>query len=249
MKADAQHAHLTPIALASDLAEADDEGLQVMLGRLRSCTGCSDAFATLKHWINTLDHWHARVAPEFLTRFQLMGRLFEQTHSHRRRLDQVRRDSIFHQWGLCQLLLEHSSQARPHALSYALELGELALAVADALDPDDYDPEWVADLHAMAAANLSELHLLRRNPEQAREVLRSARTSLEAGTGRPAISRRVRAAESLLFSKSGRRDAAQTGGPAPANVHDVPEFCLKAGSVHRLLRLFLEVSGPLPTAD
>ncbi len=249
MKADAQHAHLTPLTLANDLAEALDQGLPVTSGRPLSCNVCFDALATLAHWTTALDHWDARVGPEFVTRFHLMARLFEQTQSHERRLDQARRDSTFHQWGLCQLLLEQSSQARPHAPSYALELGELALAVADALDPADYDPEWVADLYATAAANLSELHVFRGNPEQAGELLRSARTSLEAGTGRPAISRRVRAAESLLSSESGRGNPAREAGVVPKIRADMPEIYLKDGSVHRLVRLYLELSESLPTAD
>ena len=193
-----EHTHDTPFSLALDLQEASEMELQAIRRRFSSCQDCRQAILTLDYWLAALDHFDPCVGPELLTRHRLFGKLFLQPQTHQDRLAMIRADALFHHWGLCRLLLEESREALPLARAYAWELAHLALVVALELDDDFYDSTWTADLRAETAAHLAEVHHYCEDPKQAEESLEIAHHWFRSGTGRPQVSHRIRASESLI---------------------------------------------------
>jgi hypothetical protein len=82
-------------------------------------------------------------------------------HPPARRLIMARNDERLHHWGLFDLLLEKSREAVEAGA--AADLAELALAVAERLDPEVYGEERVADFKTAALAALGEARRRRRS--------------------------------------------------------------------------------------
>lgn len=60
-----------------------------------------------------------------------------------------------HHWGLVQALLQESVQQRNRRPRISHARAQLAVVIAENLDPDRYHPAWVADLNAKALALLA----------------------------------------------------------------------------------------------
>jgi tetratricopeptide (TPR) repeat protein len=104
-------------------------------------------------------------------------------HPPARRLVMARNDSRLHHWGLFDLLLEKSRAASPADAVLALGLAELALAVAERLDPEVYGEERVCDFKTTALAALGDARRLNGDLAGARLAFSQARIHLEMGTG------------------------------------------------------------------
>ena len=104
-------------------------------------------------------------------------------HPPARRLVMVRNDSRLHHWGLYDLLLEKSRIAAQTGAVQALGLAELALAVAERLDPEVYGEERVCDFKTTALAALGDARRLNGDLAGARLAFSQARIHLEMGTG------------------------------------------------------------------
>src|SRR5512147_1706708 len=77
-------------------------------------------------------------------------------HPPARRLIMARNDERLHHWGLFDLLLEKSREIVEADPTAAVGLAELALAVAERLDPDVYGEERVSDFKTAALAALGD---------------------------------------------------------------------------------------------
>lgn len=65
------------------------------------------------------------------------------------------RSRHLHHWGLVQALLAESVQLRNRRPRISHARAQLAVVIAENLDPDRYHPAWVADLNAKALALLA----------------------------------------------------------------------------------------------
>ncbi len=186
-----------PHLLALDLA--DDHQVDL--------TQSKTAYETILVWMRGLDHDDPRVSVEFETRHRLFSDLLE-APEHEERLERVRRDRLYQQWGLCRLLLDMSAQVRSGSAAYSLDLAELADAAAQGLDRDLYGVRWVADLRALAAANLGAARRALGQVETAFEELRRAWMLLAKGTGRPHVAASIAQLEALLLRGLAQPEAA-----------------------------------------
>ncbi len=211
---DPAHRHFSPLSLALELDELDEERFSEIELQLIECDECLGGLEELVCWLEVLDHWDPRVGPEYLTRHQLMAELLFTAGAHRERLARLGSDDTFHSWGLCRLLLEESRQlglrTRP-----SLRIAEMTQTIAEALDPDFYGPELVADLRAEAAAHLAVLRRSRRCFEESGSLFRLAREHLAAGTGRAAVARTVKGYHSLFISDNQRLGLPQEPWDSP----------------------------------
>ncbi len=104
-------------------------------------------------------------------------------HPPARRLIMARNDERLHHWGLFDLLLEKSRDAVETDASGAVGLAELALAVAERLDPDVYGEPRVSDFKTAGLAALGDARRRAGDLAGARLAFSQARINLEMGTG------------------------------------------------------------------
>lgn len=100
-----------------------------------------------------------------------------------RRSLRVRNEARFATWGLHALLLDRSRASAAQDPQAAAHLAELALAVADRLEPRRYGAERVADFRAAALVALGTAQRLAGDRAAAERAAADARESLEEGTG------------------------------------------------------------------
>lgn len=194
------HAHYTPFTLSVDLAE---EPIEPVVESVLRCRECRDALEELNRWLASLDHFDPLVAPEYETRHEFFEQLFAEHQTYSARLAAVELDDLYHHWGLARLVLERSEEGRSQAARGSLELAELAMKIATALDPVYYHPCWVADLCALAAGNLADAHRVCREYDVAEEYLRLANDWQLSGTSRPRIGRKLGRLHALLLRDQG----------------------------------------------
>jgi hypothetical protein len=124
---------------------------------------------------------HERVRRErVLAATQWMGL---EGHPPARRLVMVRNDERLHHWGLFDLLLEKSRESGIEDEAAAMNLAELAVAVAERLDPAVYGEERVADFKTAALAALGDARRTAGDLAGARLAFSQARIQMELGTG------------------------------------------------------------------
>lgn len=104
-------------------------------------------------------------------------------HPPARRLIMARNDERLCHWGLFDLLLEKSRETVETSTPASAELAELALAVAERLDPEVYGEERVADFKTAALAALGDARRRAGDLAGARLAFQQARINLEMGTG------------------------------------------------------------------
>jgi tetratricopeptide (TPR) repeat protein len=104
-------------------------------------------------------------------------------HPQARRLIMARNDERLHHWGLFDLLLEKSRESVESDAAGAASLAELALAVAERLDPEIYGEQRVADFKTSALAGLGDARRRAGDLAGARLAFQQARINLEMGTG------------------------------------------------------------------
>lgn len=101
------------------------------------------------------------------------------------RFDVIAGDPRMHTWGLYDRLLETAREITPAEPKRALELAELALTVADHLDPAVYTAPRIADFHAAALAVRGNCKRVLEDFEGAGVDLDEASGLLRHGSGDP----------------------------------------------------------------
>ncbi len=105
-------------------------------------------------------------------------------HPPARRLVRVRNDGRLHHWGLLErLLAQWREAAGANDATAAVGLAELALAVAERLDPEVYGEERICDFRTQALAALGDARRLAGDFAGARLAFSQARINLGMGTG------------------------------------------------------------------
>ncbi|HVR99311.1 MAG TPA: tetratricopeptide repeat protein [Thermoanaerobaculia bacterium] len=95
----------------------------------------------------------------------------------------VRNDSRFQTWGVCELLLRRSQGGYTEEPREAAELAELAVVVAESLDPRRHPRFLLGDLRARAWACLGNVRRILSDFLGAEEAFRQAEQHLAQGTG------------------------------------------------------------------
>lgn len=106
-------------------------------------------------------------------------------HPQERRRMMIRNDRRFQSWGLYQCLVERSRSLADQQPAEAGASAELALEIAQSLDPAEHGEERIADFRAAALAAFAEARRRLADFAGARRALEQARESLEEGTGDP----------------------------------------------------------------
>lgn len=180
------HEHYSPFAASFDLGDATEQEAAVIRSRAAECPVCQAALDQLDSWLEVLQHTDPRVGPEFVTRHHFLSRLLGVSEDHQGRLSLVDLDELYHHWGLGTLLVEESTKHRNAQPDLALQLAELAEAVASTLDTAFYGEEHVAALRARSAACLGHSCLAVDRLDLAEEQVQSARDWLRLAPQSPA---------------------------------------------------------------
>ncbi|HEY9421724.1 MAG TPA: tetratricopeptide repeat protein [Thermoanaerobaculia bacterium] len=104
-------------------------------------------------------------------------------HPPARRLVMVRNDERLHHWGLYNLVVEKSREQACLDAAAAVHFAEMAVAVAERLDPEVYGDERVADFKTSALVALGDARRLTGDLAGARLAFSHARVNQEMGTG------------------------------------------------------------------
>lgn len=130
-------------------------------------------------------HVLARVHEQVRRERQLAGTQWESLKGHppARQLVMVRNDERLHHWGLYELCLEISRATAQRNAAGAADLAELALAIAERLDPQVYGVERIADFKTAALTALGDARRRAGDLAAARLAFSQARIHLELGTG------------------------------------------------------------------
>jgi tetratricopeptide (TPR) repeat protein len=131
----------------------------------------------------TLDEAGAEQARERLRGIGLWHTLEKQDQD--RRLAMIREDPRMQTWGLYDRLLEKCRDLGFRSPAYAAGIAELALAVAETLDPARHEAGRIADLRAGALAALGNARRLSSDFVAAAKAFRDAREALGQGTDDP----------------------------------------------------------------
>ncbi|MFN7962386.1 MAG: hypothetical protein U0002_14055 [Thermoanaerobaculia bacterium] len=114
---------------------------------------------------------------------ELVRELVQAPEAEQRRL--LAEDPRLRTWGVCDLLINESYQAVFDDPATAEALAELALSLAERLDPGHYGGPFLADVQALAWAYLANARRVSTDLRGAAEALRRAEALLEAGVGDP----------------------------------------------------------------
>lgn len=180
-----RHEHYTPFTVSLDLDEATEAEEAAIRSLAATCSTCRSAVAEFDGWLRALGHADPRVGPEFVTRHSFLSELLSTSDSHQARIALLKRNELYHHWGLCTLLAEESAKHRNPLPQLALEFAELAETVAAKLDPAFYSEGRVADLRARTAACLGNCYLDLGRTDLAEDQRRAAHEWLRLGTRSP----------------------------------------------------------------
>ena len=186
-----------------------DELLGVVAPHLFArCPDCGALAEELERRRREVGHWDALVAAtEHQEALGLLPMLDAGPLDERLRL--VEQDENLQFWGLCHLLVAKSREAAATNPATALDRARLAVRISRHLDPA-YDPAWVADLRARAAAALGNARRALGELHGAEDAFLEAEELLAAGTGSPAVAAEVLALVALLrFDQGHAGDAMQ----------------------------------------
>lgn len=182
-----EHEHLDPAALERMLAvDRTEDQNRNLLHQLAVCPECYEVGGWLldlyRSGALTLQFGPVDVA---LARSRAEApRLWEELapHSPEERLALVRSNPRFASWGFCELLCREGREVAPDNANQALELAELAVAVADSIDRDaPAEDRWVYQLRALAWACLGNAWRVRGDLPQAETGFDMSDSWWEAG--------------------------------------------------------------------
>ena len=106
-------------------------------------------------------------------------------HPQTRRLTLVRNSRQYQTWGLCELLVDKSFESRSKKALWRVQLAEVAVAVAEQLDPEFYGPRQVQDLRGRAWAQLGNVRRMVSDLREADKAFSEAQRCFDEGAGDP----------------------------------------------------------------
>ena len=143
-------------------------------------------------------------------------------HPQTRRLVRIGNDRRFQTWGFHQFLLTKSRKLAEHDPKRALELAELALAVAKSLSPAEHREEQMADFRAAAWTAIADArgHLgdVDGAWDAAWDAVDCAEEALEEGTGDPLEKAELEQVKARLFKTAGQEKEAERASRRATNM-------------------------------
>lgn len=139
-------------------------------------------------------------------------------HPQTRRLVRVRNDRRFQTWGFHQFLLKRSRHLADAHPREALEMADLALAVANALSPAEHGEERTADLRAAAWTAIADARTRLGDSDGAWEALHCAEEALEEGSGDPLDKAELEQLRAHLLKAQGQDEEADRATRRAANL-------------------------------
>ncbi|HYG65073.1 MAG TPA: tetratricopeptide repeat protein [Thermoanaerobaculia bacterium] len=120
----------------------------------------------------------------------------------------VKTEPRFHGLKLCDLLLEKSREAWFTDPAGAVELAELAIAIAGRLDVERYGAAMVEEVRALAWAHLGNASRIASDLRRAEEALQTAESHLERSGGEALVEAQILSFKASLRNSQGRFDEA-----------------------------------------
>jgi tetratricopeptide (TPR) repeat protein len=162
----------------------------------------------LERWWLAVDHYSPLTAQEFgACGGELQALLAEPSRRDQER--RVLKEPAFQSWGLAVRLLAESKARRfedPHG---ATDLAQVAMRVAQVIDPHRYEPRWVADLEARCWAHVGNGLRILGEMRGAADAFGTANRLLAAGTGRGLPRARVSSLAASLLTETRNTDKAE----------------------------------------
>lgn len=137
----------------------------------------------MERWWREVDHYHPLVVQEHGGSHEELAQLLAVSDLGRQQ-QMVQDDSLFQFWGLAVRLLEESKRWRFKDAHRTTDLAMVAVTVAQLLEPDHYEPRWVADLEARCWAHVGNGRRILGELRSAGEAFTRAERLLGQGTGR-----------------------------------------------------------------
>lgn len=172
----------------------------------------------------------------------LLERLLAEPVSGRRGLAES--DPRFHTWGVCERLLERALAAEESEPVFSGGLADLALAIAERLDPQRHAAPVVEDLKARGWACLGRAFLAQGDLEAVGRALQAAASCLAEGTGDLLVEARLLEFESAVREKEGRLgEAAALLKQAASRYREIGDNQLLARAQERREQILQQASG------
>lgn len=166
-----EHLDLATLERILSLDRTEDQN-RCLLHQLAVCPDCRQVGGHLLHLFKAgllppvfspIDVDLARSRAEASILWKALGQL-----PHERRLSLAQAERPFVSWGLCEYLCEESKTAASDDAARAIELGELAVLIADSIKEDDpIEDRWVYQLRAYAWAHLGNARRVAGDPSNA----------------------------------------------------------------------------------
>ena len=139
-------------------------------------------------------------------------------HPQARRLVRIANDRRFQTWGFHQLLLTRSRKLVEHDPKKALELAELALAVAKSFPVAEHGEERTADFRAAAWTAIADARGHLGDADGAWDAVDCAEEALEEGTGDPLEKAELEQVKASLFKSLGYDEEAERAARRATNM-------------------------------
>lgn len=157
------------------------EAFQPIPSDAMDCESCLAAYAEFEKWLDRCEHFEPLIAPEWEKAADLLAGFADWPVEAQ--IARIETDTSYHQWGLCQRLLEQSRDLWLSDPLRAHERARVGALVADRLQEEDYHPLWVADLRAKAHAYLANSYRLLGQFPSAEQEFAEAERWVERGVG------------------------------------------------------------------
>jgi tetratricopeptide (TPR) repeat protein len=185
----------------------DGKGVAARPGSWRSASEQFSLERALKRAFAKVHEASAWVAEERRQAAGQVAKLLRRSLSQQLLL--VRNSAVFSSLSLCDRLVAESWERRLDDPRRSCELAQLAVEVADRVDPDRYGAALVEDLRARAWVGLANAHRVLSDFAGAETALRRAAAHLSRGTGNPVERAGMLDIEASLRSSQHRDEEAE----------------------------------------
>lgn len=162
------------------------------------CPECMGSLEMVHAMVDELEHFDPLVALELPRADEMLAEIEDLTMEEQ--ITRVLEDLPLRQWGFCQRLLAEARKAWRDDPRRAHDRALLAVLVADRLNPEDYHPQWIADLQSKAHASLANALRILARFGRAEEEFARAEERLAAGLGTGLAEARVLGLKASLLN-------------------------------------------------
>lgn len=162
------------------------------------CPECLGSLEVVHAMVDELEHFDPLVALELPRAEDMLGEI--EGLSMEGQITRVLEDLPLRQWGFCQRLLAEARRSWREDPHLAHDRALLAVLVAERLNPEDYHPQWIADLQSKAHAYLANALRILARFVRSEEEFRRAEERLSEGVGSGLAEARVLGLKASLLN-------------------------------------------------